>query len=443
MGSFAMSETGALRARKAVDGVAGEGLTEGLRNTNPRVLVLLSHYLPGFQAGGPVRSISNLISALGGEYDFRIVTSDRDLGDNLPFPGVVSNQWIRVGLADVRYLRAGLPGFLRMCALLCSVDRNTVIYLNSFFARRYSMLAVLMRWLKVCRPRCLVIAPRGEFSPGAMRFKRSRKVLYIRLCRSFGLYSGLIWHASSDFEAEDITRQFPLMKNIKVAGIVPTPLDADWKRRTSEAITASDIAGVLSPLLRGRPRKMPGQLRAVFVSRVSRKKNLAGALRMLRGVSGDVTFDIYGPAEDAEYWEECQGLMATLPANTRVRYKGKIEHEGVAQVFAENDLFLFPTLGENYGHVICESLMSGCPVLISDQTPWRNLEAEGIGWDIPLDDAERFRSVLQQCVDGDDEWFAELSQRATHYASKRASDPGILNANRELFQRAFTWRTPR
>jgi glycosyltransferase involved in cell wall biosynthesis len=135
--------------------------------------------------------------------------------------------------------------------------------------------------------------------------------------------------------------------------------------------------------------------------------------------------------------------MATLPANTRVRYKGKIEHEGVAQVFAENDLFLFPTLGENYGHVICESLMSGCPVLISDQTPWRNLEAEGIGWDIPLDDAERFRSVLQQCVDGDDEWFAELSQRATHYASKRASDPGILNANRELFQRAFTWRTPR
>jgi hypothetical protein len=45
---------------------------------------------------------------------------------------------------------------------------------------------------------------------------------------------------------------------------------------------------------------------------------------------------------------------------------------------AEYDLFLFPTLGENYGHVISEALASGCPVVISDQTPWRNLEAEGI-----------------------------------------------------------------
>ena len=118
---------------------------------------------------------------------------------------------------------------------------------------------------------------------------------------------------------------------------------------------------------------------------------------------------------------------------------GEIEHKEVGRVFAEHDLFFFPTLGENYGHVISEALASGCPVVISDQTPWRNLEAEGIGWDIPLNETERFRSVLQQCVDSDDEWFTALSERAMDYSAKRASAPETVNANRRLFERAFSW----
>jgi glycosyltransferase involved in cell wall biosynthesis len=162
---------------------------------------------------------------------------------------------------------------------------------------------------------------------------------------------------------------------------------------------------------------------------------------MLRGLSGEVSFDLYGPAEDAAYWDECQRLIAALPPNIRVRYKGELEHERVGQVFAEHDLFLFPTLGENYGHVIGEALAWGCPVLISDQTPWRNLEAEGVGWDIPLNETERFRSVLQKCVNADDECQAALSKRAINFAIKRATDPETINANRRLFQRASNWPT--
>ena len=409
----------------------------------PEVLILLGAYLPGYKAGGPLRSIENLAAAIGGEFRFRVVTLDRDFGEKLPFPGIVANRWVRVGQADVMYLRSGPRGLLGMCALLRSVDRNTVLYLNSFCARPFSMLAMLMRWLKLCRPRCVVLAPRGEFSPGAMQFKRRRKLLYIRISRWLGLYENLIWHASSEFEAADILRQFPLTEYVGVAGVIAGLDASDGKRWTSEVALASDIAGVAPPGRRHSRPKRPGQLRVVFVSRVSRKKNLAGALRMLESVSGDVSFDIYGPAEDAKYWEECQGLIAALPANIRVRYCGEIEHEKIGGIFAEHELFLFPTLGENYGHVICEALAAGCPVLISDQTPWRNLEADGVGWDIPLGETGRFRSILQQCVDGDDEWYAALSTRAMSYAVKRTSDPEVIDANRRLFQRAFAWSNPR
>jgi glycosyltransferase involved in cell wall biosynthesis len=408
-----------------------------------KVLVLVGTYLPGYKAGGPIRSIGNLVAALGGELDFSIVTLDRDFREKSPYRGVLANRWVRVGQAEVMYLRPGLSGLIRMCALLYAVDRNTVLYLNSCFARRSSMLAVLMRRLRLCRPLCLVLAPRGEFSIGALRIKRLRKALYLRISRWFGLYENLIWHASSNFEAEDIARQFPLTKHINVACVVPGSDGGGRRPRRSEAITASDIAGALSQMAQDRRRKIPGQLRAVFVARCSRMKNLSGALRMLEGVSGDVSFDIYGPVEDREYWDECQGLIDAMPPNIRVRYEGELEHESVGQVFTQHDLFLLPTLGENYGHVIWEALAAGCPVLISDQTPWRNLEAEGVGWDIPLGDSERFRSVLQQCVDGDGEWFAALSNRAMNYGAKRASDPQIIDANRELFQRAFAWPQPR
>jgi hypothetical protein len=47
----------------------------------PVVLVLMEFYLPGYKSGGPLRAISGLTEALGDEFDFMIITSDRDVGD--------------------------------------------------------------------------------------------------------------------------------------------------------------------------------------------------------------------------------------------------------------------------------------------------------------------------------------------------------------------------
>jgi glycosyltransferase involved in cell wall biosynthesis len=325
-----------------------------------------------------------------------------------------------------------------MWALLRSIDRSKVLYVNSFFERAFSILPTLMFWLKLCESKCMVVAPRGEFSRGALGLKRLRKRLYIGFVRALGMYNGVIWHASSAFEAEDIYRHFPLARRVDVAGVLPG-LDSNPRPNASLVFTASDIAIQESSEPRSRSGKRPGRLRIVFVGRCSRMKNLSGALSLLAGVTGDIFFDIYGPAEDAEYWNECRSLIAALPPNIRARYEGEIEHERVAHVFAEHELLLLPTLGENFGHVIGEALAAGCPVLISDRTPWRDLEAEGVGWDLPLSEPERFRSVLQQCADEGHEWFEALSARARSYAAKRAAAPEIIAANRKLFQSALAW----
>jgi glycosyltransferase involved in cell wall biosynthesis len=328
-----------------------------------------------------------------------------------------------------------------MYALLRSVNRNTVLYLNSFFCRRFSMLPMLMRWLNLCRVRKLVLAPRGEFSPGALQLKRTRKRVYIGVSQWFGLYRDLIWHASSEFEATDIRRQFRLSQRVTVARVAPALEASAGKSVASRVMLASDFADLVVVGQQERRPKMPGQLRVVFVSRLSRMKNVEAALRILEGVSGDVCFEIYGPVEDVAYWKECLDLVAKLPANIQVRYRGEVKHEDVAKVFAEHDLLLLPTRGENYGHVICEALMSGCPVLISDQTPWRGLEALNVGWDLPLSEPGRFREALQQCVDMGPEEHAAMSVRAARFGASRANGPALIEENRALFRLAFEMPT--
>ena len=44
----------------------------------------------------------------------------------------------------------------------------------------------------------------------------------------------------------------------------------------------------------------------------------------------------------------------------------------------------------NSGHGIQEALSAGYVALISDQTPWQDLEESGVGAAIPLDQPRRF-----------------------------------------------------
>lgn len=242
--------------------------------------MLLGTYLPGYKAGGPLRTIENLVATLGQEFVFKIVTLDRDLGETSPYPGIVANKWVRVGHADVLYLKPGLRGLVNMWALLRSVDRQTVLYLNSFFARHFSMLPALMRWLRLCRPQSLVLAPRGEFSRGALALKRVQKSVYLRIARGLGVYRRTIWHASSEFEAQDIRRQFPGLKGWEAMAAASDPA-LSGVRGPSVIMTAVDLGAPQARPQSSRQKKA-GELRLVFVGRCSRMKNLSGHSNYLR-----------------------------------------------------------------------------------------------------------------------------------------------------------------
>lgn len=390
-----------------------------------RILTFSAYYLPAYRAGGPIKTIANMVDQLGDEFDFRIITKDRDSGISDPFPGIKTGVWQDVGKSKVCYLP---PAQLKLAPFrnLMRTTPHDILYLNSFFSPVFTLYPLLLQRLRLVPVVPTVVAPRGEFSPGALGLKSAKKRQYLRLARALGLYSHVIWQASSEREKEEIIHGFGRRKDL-----------ADLAQRIRVAPDLVPKPAVPTACLE-HPPKEPGVLRVVFLSRITAKKNLHYALDVLRGVRGTVQFDIYGPTmRDEEYWEECQQVIATMPENIRVTYHGAVEPEQVPKVFASHDVFLFPTRGENFGHVILEALSAGCPMLLSDQTPWRGLEKEGVGWDLPLDQPERFTSVLDRLVEMGADEHKLYREQARAYGAMRSQDTSVLDANRHLFQTAM------
>jgi glycosyltransferase involved in cell wall biosynthesis len=84
----------------------------------------------------------------------------------------------------------------------------------------------------------------------------------------------------------------------------------------------------------------------------------------------------------------------------RVRFHGVINSHEFPSLAEKYDYFVLPTLGENYGHAIVESLALGLPILISDQTPWK-LESITNNYSISLDDQTSWMNVFNEIANLD------------------------------------------
>lgn len=376
-----------------------------------RALVFVDYYLPSFKAGGPVKSVSQLISRLSGEIEFFVFTRDRDLGDFEPFSQVPVDRWIE-GNPSIFYAS---PAGLNLAGIMAAIRsvRPDVIYLNSYFSK-LSRGVLLLKRLGMLGKIRITIGPRGEFSGGALAIKTPKKRLYLAFASLLGLHRGLLWQASAEHEAADIRRI--ISETVPVIVVAPDLTDANLP------------ANVAPPV------KRHGHADFAFLSRISPIKNLHRAIEFLSEVKGTAALTVYGPMQDPAYWQLCEGVIQTLPTNARVVYAGPVVPSDVVSTLAKHEFFLFPTQGENFGHVVAEALSAGLPTVISDRTPWLDLDENGVGWVAPLEDESLWRQAIQRCVDMDDPEYRMRRESASEYARRKAELSADLDANRRLFQ---------
>jgi glycosyltransferase involved in cell wall biosynthesis len=244
----------------------------------------------------------------------------------------------------------------------------------------------------------LVIAPMGSFSKGAYQLKKRKKTLYVRLLKILRLTHNVTWSVTSSIEKQDLIDLLP---------------------NSNPIFVAEDLPRLYLSHLPAMNETINHKLNIVFVSRITEKKNLDYAISCLMNVRHPVSFTVYGHIEDKAYWEKCKQLLEKLPSHITWRYEGSIHSESILDVFSTYDVFLFPTKSENYGHVIYESLASGCIPVISDQTPWLDLNLYNAGFIYSLDRPEQFTNIINQLAVMPVQEVSLIKQSAYRYAKDK------------------------
>ena len=375
-----------------------------------KVLVFIGFFLPGYKGGGPIRTIKNLLDQTNDKISYEVITSDRDLGDTSPYDSIRAGEWNKVNNIQAFYIRPGMTG-IKDIAKIINKKNYDVIYLNSFFSVRFSLVPLIVA--KALRQK-IILGPRGEFSSGALSLKSKKKYNFIKLYKLLGLHSNVVFQASSRYEKEDIQRVLGDKVAIKIA----------------EDLGAKDFVSKI-------PMCTDNTIKAVFVSRISPMKNIITALEILKNVQQPTIYHIYGPIEDLEYWTKCEALINTLPAHIDVQYKGVLHPNNVLQTISTYDVFFMPTKGENYSHVIAEALRAGLPILIANTTPWRNLQEQGIGWDLPLDNIKAFSDAIEKLASMTPNEHHQMRGTVLAWAKNKFSQRDAIDANVAMFDYAI------
>lgn len=368
----------------------------------PKLLLFTDWFSPAFKAGGPVRSVVNLVNRFKDEYDMYVFTSDRDLNDTRSFEDIISDEWISADGIHIYYYSPGKMTYALVKSTIADINPDK-IYLNSMFSNMILPIRAAYQSGKI------ILAPRGMLRSSALSIKPIRKYFYLTLLKLFSVERHITFHSTGIDETNHIKRIFPLATKIIEAPNLPVLVSHSLVEYSKEA----------------------GSIKLIFVGRIHPIKNLYVLLEALGKVKGDIHLTIIATLEDLTYWEKCNVKIQTLQEQIQINVMIDLPHHEIKQHLELAHFFILPTEGENFGHAIFEALAVGCPIIISDQTPWRNLASKRAGFDLSLQDMNSFSHAIQSCIDMDNDEWQEYRHGAWNEAKRYSAE---MNPELSYFQ---------
>jgi glycosyltransferase involved in cell wall biosynthesis len=391
------------------------GKTAVTPRIKPRITVFTRSYPPAYLRGGPARSLHALVEGLASEFAFSVITSAYDDCTTRHMPSIEPDLWATYDHARVWYSPNRVIRVRKTIKLLMETEPH-LVYVNSLFDCQFAILPLLIArivWQKVP----VVLAPRGELSTGALMWKPRRKRAFLRAFKCLKLHKSVTWHASTTLERTDIERSFGADIKCKVAMDLRTGLFAIQSVQTA---TSRDPARQRNSL--------------VFFSRIVPKKNLLSLIRAMQVVGSNARLSVAGPIEDPKYWRECLDLISRLRDPAVVKYVGTVPSDNVVDFLSRFELFVFPTLGENFGHVVLEALAAGTPVIVGCETPWAKLDSTGAVWTCDPCNPEAIARLIDRFLDLREEDRIRMRTAARNLAVEIINNPSNLEAHRSMLQ---------
>lgn len=316
------------------------------------------HILAGIEVvyGGPSYSVPRLCMALARSNVDTVlfsVTGTNDVVCSADVPNFRFATFPRdyAGIPILRDLHesSGLASELRRTALGADVVHDHGLWLMpNVHAGREAVRA----------GKPLVVSPRGMLSKAALSFSRWKKRAFWLLLQKEAIRSAACFHATGEGEYQDI-RAMGLRNPV---AIIPNGIDIP------DAVPVQAQAN-------------PDERIVLSLGRIHPKKGLdrlVQAWAALEAVHPQWRLKIVGSSE-VGYVEALKTLAGQLGLQ-RINFHGPVYGDDKTAMYREADLFVLPSLNENFGLTVAESLAAGTPVIATRGTPWGGLEQEGCGW---------------------------------------------------------------
>lgn len=165
----------------------------------------------------------------------------------------------------------------------------------------------------------------------------------------------------------------------------------------------------------------------LYVSRLEQRKRQEWCLRALddlRRVGLDIRLTLVGKGQ-GDYATEIKQQIAHLTSKhgSAITHLEGISQERLDSVYAQADVFLFPSLGEGFGIPVIEAAAHGIPCVVTDSSALSELSAYYVGQTFRPNDFAQFLAAIRRISEHLDAYRAQSTQNI----------PKVVNH--------FTWET--
>jgi glycosyltransferase involved in cell wall biosynthesis len=340
--------------------------------------------------GGPARYISELCGELAARGRPVTILTVRPPGiDLMPVPEGVSVVALPAGAGRTVSAAAGL---------WLQANPRGLVHLHGLWRAVVHHAAAAAR--HAARP--VVWAPMGMLEPWALRHRGWKKRLAWSLYQRRDLAAAAAVHATSRLEAD----------GIRGAGV-----------RTPIAVIP---LGVAAP--EPRPdRLVPAGVRtALFLSRIHPKKGLLILLEAWARLRPPGWRLVIAGNDEGGHTAEVTAAIALHGLADVVHLSGPTFGAAKEKAFAEADLFVLPSLSENFGVVVAEALVRGLPVLTTTGTPWSDVVTARAGWWVDPT-PEAVGVALADATNRSETELRAMGRAGMSWATREFSWPEITN----------------
>jgi glycosyltransferase involved in cell wall biosynthesis len=333
-----------------------------------RICLVSSSFYPATFYGGPISATWDLSKKLA-EKGHEIYVSTTNANGAEALDVECDNFLEKENNVFVKYYNEQLINkfsFSFMFGIWSDIKKSEVVYIQYLF--HYSVLFSLL--CSLIQKKKIIICPRGSFSV----FTLSNKLAFVK---SFWLFlfinplvSKIIWQASSYLEERDILNRYP---NATVE-IINDGVDFNAFQNETVITNCELVNKVTNSNFK--------EVSHVFFS--------MGRLHKIKGF--DILIDAFNlflekdknakliiAGGDDGVGKKLENQIKKFNLESSVFLIGAINFQDKKRLLNNCDYFILASEFESFGIVIAEALSCGKPVVVSNKTPWKDIQINNCG----------------------------------------------------------------